>query len=61
MALILNGDPNERRDVILTGSYDDEMLVRMQTPEAREGARKAFSATPEELGAAAVKGAAKKV
>lgn len=35
-------------------AYFDEMLARMQTPEARDGARRAFNATPEELGKAAV-------
>jgi antitoxin Phd len=35
-------------------AYFDELLARMQTPEAREGAKKAFDATPEELGKAAV-------
>jgi DNA polymerase III subunit gamma/tau len=37
----------------------DAKLERMQTPEARAGAVKAFNATPEELGAAAVKGVQK--
>jgi DNA polymerase III subunit gamma/tau len=38
----------------------DEMLERMQTPEARAGMERAFNATPAELGAAALE-AAKKV
>lgn len=36
---------------------DDELLARMQTPEARAGMMAAFHATPEELGKAAVEGA----
>ncbi len=35
----------------------DAMLERMQTPEAREGAERAFHATPDELGRAAVEAA----
>jgi hypothetical protein len=34
--------------------YYDRMLERMQTPDAREGAKRAFNATPEELGATAI-------
>jgi antitoxin Phd len=41
-------------------AYFDDLLARMQTPEAREGAKKAFNATPEELGEAAVQAAKKK-
>ncbi len=33
----------------------DELLATMQTPKAKAGAAAAFDATPEELGAAAVK------
>jgi hypothetical protein len=36
-------------------AYFDELLARMQTPEQREAAQRAFNATPEELGKAAVK------
>lgn len=36
-------------------AYYDRMLERMQTPEAREAAKKAFNSTPEEMGKAAVK------
>lgn len=32
------------------------LLERMQTPEAKEGVKKAFEATPKELGEAAVHG-----
>ncbi len=35
----------------------DELLATMQTPEAKAGVAAAFDATPEELGAAAVKAA----
>jgi antitoxin Phd len=35
----------------------DKMLARMQKPGARAGMKKAFGATPEELGAAALAGA----
>jgi len=42
-------------------AYFDELLARMQTPEAREGAEKAFKATPEELGKAAVEQAKKEI
>jgi antitoxin Phd len=35
----------------------DELLADMQTPEAKAGIAAAFSATPQELGAAAVKAA----
>jgi hypothetical protein len=36
-----------------------ELLERMQTPEAREGMKRAFDATPEELAEAAVEFARK--
>ena len=35
----------------------DQLLATMQTPEAKVGVAAAFDATPEELGAAAVKAA----
>ena len=35
----------------------DELLAAMQTPKAKAGVAAAFDATPEELGAAAVKAA----
>ena len=35
----------------------DELLASMQTPAARKGMAAAFNATPEQLGAAAVKAA----
>jgi antitoxin Phd len=35
----------------------DKLLATMQTPEAKAGVAAAFAATPEELGAAAVKAA----
>jgi prevent-host-death family protein len=35
----------------------DELLAGMQTPEAKAGVAAAFDATPDELGAAAVKAA----
>jgi prevent-host-death family protein len=37
----------------LTGEFD-ALLERMQTPEARAGVRRAFGASPDELGRAAV-------
>lgn len=40
----------------LTGRFD-ELLAAMQTPNAKAGVGAAFDATPEELGAAAVKAA----
>jgi hypothetical protein len=40
-------------------AYFDELLARMQTLEAREGAKRAFNATPEELGKTAVEQAKK--
>ncbi|MCV7381263.1 prevent-host-death family protein [Mycobacterium alsense] len=39
------------------GDRFDELLATMQTPEAKAGVAAAFDATPEELGAAAVKAA----
>jgi len=41
-------------DMDLTGVFD-EMLEQMQAPGQREAAQSAFTATPEELGKAAVK------
>lgn len=38
---------------------NDEMFERMQTPEWREGAKRAFNATPKELAAAALEFASK--
>jgi antitoxin Phd len=35
----------------------DELVATMQTPEAKAGVTAAFAATPEELGAAALKAA----
>jgi antitoxin Phd len=35
-------------------AYFDELLARMQTPEWRAAAQRAFDATPEEIGKAAV-------
>jgi antitoxin Phd len=43
----------------LHGEYD-ELLARMQTPEAKRGMADAFAADPAELGRAAVKAARKK-
>lgn len=40
----------------LSGRFD-KLLAAMQTPEAKAGVAAAFDATPEELGAAAVKAA----
>lgn len=40
----------------LTDRFDD-LLTRMQTPKAKAGMSSAFDATPEQLGAAAVKAA----
>ena len=40
----------------LTAQFD-ELLARMQTPEARAAMRALFSATPEQLGRAAVEAA----
>lgn len=37
----------------------DALLARMQTPEAKAGVAQAFDASPEELGEAAVKAAAR--
>lgn len=37
----------------------DALLARMQTPEAKAGVAQAFDASPEELGKAAVKAAAR--
>ena len=37
----------------------DEMFERMQTPEARKAMRRAFNATPKQLGRAALKAAQK--
>jgi antitoxin Phd len=39
------------------GERFDKLLATMQTPEAKAGVAAAFAATPEELGAAAVKAA----
>ncbi len=38
----------------------DHLLARMQTPKSREAMQKAFSASPEELGRAAVSQASRK-
>lgn len=38
----------------------DELLARMQTPQARKGVEAAFDASPEELGRAAVTAAKKR-
>lgn len=40
-------------------AYYDALLDSMQTPEARAGMRRAFDASPEELGRAAVAAASK--
>lgn len=42
------------------GAEFDDLLARMQTPDARKGIRVAFAATPAELGKAAVKAARRK-
>lgn len=41
-------------DIDLGGNWADELLERMQAPGQREKMQKAFNATPEELGKAAV-------
>lgn len=38
--------------VALAGEFDD-LLAQMQTPTARKGLKRAFAATPEEMGRAA--------
>jgi hypothetical protein len=40
-----------------SGNWADAMLERMQAPGARERMQKAFDATPEELGRAALEAA----
>jgi hypothetical protein len=42
-------------DIDLGGNWADELLESMQGPKQREAMQKAFNATPEELGKAAVK------
>jgi antitoxin Phd len=42
----------------LNAQFDD-LLARMQTPEARQGMQRAFDATPARLGRAAMKAATK--
>jgi len=42
------------------GAEFDDLLAKMQTPDARRGIRAAFTATPEVLGKAAVKAARRK-
>jgi antitoxin Phd len=44
---------SESRLDALTGEFD-ELLARMQTPEARAGMKAAYRASPERLGKAAV-------
>lgn len=56
--------PPQQQDVILGCVCDpckenEAMLRRMQTPEARKGMERAFDATPEELGRAAIEFARK--
>jgi antitoxin Phd len=46
-------------DMDFTGLFD-KMLEEMQRPGQREAMQKAFEATPEELGKAAVEAAKKK-
>jgi antitoxin Phd len=47
---------NERsRSLDDLGGEFDELLARMQTPQARRGVEAAFNASPEELGRAAAK------
>lgn len=41
-------------DIDLGGNWADELLESMQGPKQREAMDKAFHATPEELGKAAV-------
>ncbi|MHB8719399.1 MAG: type II toxin-antitoxin system prevent-host-death family antitoxin [Candidatus Dormibacteria bacterium] len=48
----LTGDPRSRLN-LLTEQFDN-MLAAMQTPEARQGMRAAFEASPREMGRAAV-------
>ena len=43
----------------MSQAYFDLMLERMQTPEARESMKRAFDATPKELGEAALEYATK--
>ena len=49
----------QRRLNALSGQFD-ELLERMQTPAARRGMATAFSASPKQLGKAAVKAARKR-
>ncbi|WHZ28454.1 MAG: hypothetical protein OJF51_003252 [Nitrospira sp.] len=52
---------NERsRSLDDLGEEFDELLARMQTPQARRGVETAFNASPEELGRASVAAAQKK-
>jgi prevent-host-death family protein len=44
----------------LSQEFDDALLARMQTPAAKKGMAAAFSATPLELGEAAVRAAKKR-
>ena len=46
-------------DIDLGGNWADELLESMQQPGQREAMQSAFSATPEELGKAAVEAAKK--
>jgi hypothetical protein len=47
-------------DIDLSGNWADELLKRMQEPGQREAMQSAFTATPKELGEAAVEQAKKK-
>ena len=52
---------NERsRSLDDLGKEFDELLARMQTPQARRGVETAFNASPEELGRASIEVAQKK-
>jgi hypothetical protein len=48
-------DPQHAESLKRLNEKYDSMLSNMQSPEWRAGAQKAFDASPEELGAAAVK------
>jgi len=51
----LTQEPEQELDLLT--EYFDELVTKMQGPEARAAWKAAFEATPDELGRAAVEGA----
>lgn len=58
---IEEASPAQEREIDSLTAEFDALLERMQTPEARAGADRLFSASPEELAQAAADAALKRV